>query len=164
MIAVAIFLAACASAPTPFQPAAGPDGNGYTVTQLEANRFRLGFSGNSSTSHQMVDDELLYLAAQVTLRNGGDWFQISRASADKDTIYPTFAQPPSFFAGAGWVGPVGGTVATDFNNPQNSWTESATILLAHGKKPAADPDAYDARDLAGHLAPLIQRGQVPGPY
>ncbi len=157
-------LAACSEVPTPFQPATGGDDEGYTVTQLEANRFRLGFSGNLATPHQMVDDNLLYLAAQVTLRNGADWFLISRASADKDTRYPTFATPPTFVAAGGWIAPVGGTVTTDFNNPQNSWNETATILLSHGRKPADDPNAYDARDLAGHLAPLIKRGQVPGPY
>ncbi len=162
--ALAAGLGACSVAPTPFQPATGRDGDGYVVTQLEANRFRLGFSGNLSTSQQTVDDDLLYLAAQVTLRNGGDWFLISRASADKDTIYPTFVEPPTFFAGAGWVGPVGGSVATDFNNPQSSWSEVATILVAHGRKPAGDANAYDARDLASHLAPLITRGKVPGPY
>ena len=164
-IALAVMLAGCAVPPTPFQPATSADGDGYTVTQLEANRFRLSFSGNMSTPHQTVDDNLLYLAAQVALRNDADWFVISRSSADKDTVYPTFAEPPTFFAGAGgWVGPVGGGVATDFNNPQSSWNETATILLSRGKKPTSDPNAYDARDLASHLAPLIKRGQVPGPY
>lgn len=164
LAAAAVLLVACAGTPTPFQPAARSGDDGYSVTQLEANRFRIGFSGNLSTSHQAVDDALLYLAAQVTLHHGADWFRISRASADKDTIYPTFAEPPSFVATGGWIGPVSGTVATDFNNPQSSWTETATILLAHGTKPAADPDAYDAHDLASHLAPLITRGGVPGPY
>lgn len=163
-LALAVMLAGCSVPPTPFQPAATPGDDGYTVTQLEQNRFRLSFSGNMSTPHQAVDDNLLYLAAQVTLRNGADWFVISRSSADKDTIYPTFAEPPTFFAGGGWVGPVGGSVSTDFNNPQNSWNETATILLSRGKKTAGDPNAYDARDLAGHLAPLIKRGPVPGPY
>lgn len=163
-VVLVALLAGCAVPPTPFQPAASPDGDGYTVTQLEAARFRLNFSGNMSTPHQAVDDNLLYLAAQVTLHNGADWFLISRAGADKDTVYPTFVEPPAFAAAGGWIGPVGGSVATDFNNPQSSWTETATILLSRGKKPAGDPNAYDARDLASHLAPLIKRGPVPGPY
>ena len=164
LLTLLLVLAACSIPPTPFQPASGRDEDGYTVTQLEANRFRLGFSGNLATPHQTVDDNLLYLAAQVTLHNGADWFLISRASADKDTTYPTFATPPTFVAAGGWIAPVGGTVTTDFNNPQTSWSETATILLAHGRKPAGDANAYDARDLASHLAPLIKRGQVPGPY
>ncbi len=163
-VVLAILVTGCSVSPTPFQPAATADGDGYTVTQLEANRFRLTFSGNMSTPHQTVDDNLLYLAAQVTLRNHADWFVISRADADKDTIYPTFVQPPTFAAAGGWIGPVGGSVATDFNNPQSSWNETATILLSHGLKPAGDVNAYDAHDLASHLAPLIKRGQVPGPY
>jgi hypothetical protein len=155
--------AACVEAPTPFQPASGPDGNGYTVTQLESDRFRVAFSGNIATSHDAVDNDLLYLAAQVTLKHGADWFALSRNGADKDTVYPTFVQPPTIYTGWG-APPLGGVAVTDFNDPQSSWNEQATILLHRGAKPAGDPEAYDARDLVAHLTPLIARGTAAGPY
>ncbi len=159
-------LAACvALGPTPFQPARnGLDG--YTVTQIETDRFRVAFNGNASTTQQMVDDNLVYLAAQVTLRNGADWFLMERDATNKSTAYPTFLTPGTIYGGGPWSPPfvAPGGFQTDFANPQDSWSSSATIVLHKGTKPADNTQAYDAHDVDRHLAPLIRRGTPPGPY
>jgi hypothetical protein len=161
-IALLLGLAACTT-PTPSQPA--PNGiGGYTVTQIENDRFRLSFNGNSITPRQTVDNDLTYLAARVTLLHGGDWFLMSHDASDKSTAYPTFLSP-GIYQGNGLTSPlyVPATVQTDFANPQESWTSTATILVRQGAKPANNPDAYDARNVEAHLTPLIRRGQA-GPY
>lgn len=168
-LTLAILTSACVQTPTSFHPLTQSSRDGYTVTQVEGNRFRISFTGNDATSHQSVDDNLLFLAAEVTLRHGADWFLINRASSDKDTSYPTLIDPSGPYGGwgyGGWGAPPGafGTYAVDFGNPQNRWSELATILLHQGTKPAGDPSAYDARDVAVHLAPLITRAAQPGPY
>ena len=44
-VAAATVLSACATS-TPYQPA-GPDHYGYQEQQIEANRYRISFRGNS---------------------------------------------------------------------------------------------------------------------
>lgn len=56
---------ACTTA-TPYQPATlnHPAAGGYSDQQIEANRSRVTFAGNSMTSRQTVETFLLYRAAQ----------------------------------------------------------------------------------------------------
>src|SRR5690349_6988649 len=91
LAAVASFavLAAC-STPTPYQPATSERGDGYTTQQIESNRFRISFRGNSVTSRQTVDTYMLYRAAEVTLQAGGDYFVIVNKDVDKNTGYENY--------------------------------------------------------------------------
>ncbi len=159
-------LTACAM-PTPFQPAA-PDGlNGYQVQQIEQNRFRVSFNGNQLTPRGTVEDNLTFLAAEVTLKNGYDYFVLSRSDTGRTTAYPTFIGPDAGF-GWGWYqhdffGDAG--YQTDFSRPTNEYDASGDILLYKGTKPANDPMAYDAHDVAARLTPTINRqGARPGPF
>ena len=47
-------LAACAASPTPYQ-IAGEDG-GYADQQIESDRYRVSFEGNSATPRETVED------------------------------------------------------------------------------------------------------------
>ncbi|MEM7025995.1 MAG: hypothetical protein AAF637_25950, partial [Pseudomonadota bacterium] len=47
-VGVILLLAACAADPTPYQP--NTSGYGFSLQQIEGNRYRVTFSGNSSTS------------------------------------------------------------------------------------------------------------------
>jgi hypothetical protein len=160
LAALALTLAGCA-APTPYQPADPLGDDGYTVTQVEMNRFRIAFDGNSITPRQAVDIDLLYLASQVTLKNGGDWFELGKNSTDKTTSYPTFGTTAGAFGGwpGGYRGGWFGGLETDFSSPSNSWLEAADIVVHRGAKPINDPGAYDA-----HLTPAIQRKGRQGVY
>ena len=60
VLVLGVVLAACAK-PTPYKPA--DNGTGYTEQKLEANRYRVTFSGNSVTDRETVDNYLLYRAA-----------------------------------------------------------------------------------------------------
>lgn len=74
----AISLSACVTA-TPYQPKA-PDAaqsGGYSETKLEADRWRVTFSGNSLTPRDSVENYLLYRAAELTLAQGKDWFMMA---------------------------------------------------------------------------------------
>src|SRR5260370_36122999 len=75
--------------PTPYQPADSSAANGYTVQKIESNRYRISFNGNSATSRQTVERYLIYLASQVTLQNGDDYFVMLDRNTDKSTSYQT---------------------------------------------------------------------------
>lgn len=81
-LASLLLLGACATA-TPYQAAL--DGQrGYTDQQIESNRWRVGFSGNSLTDRETVETYLLYRAAELTDLQGYDHFRVVQRTTDED--------------------------------------------------------------------------------
>jgi hypothetical protein len=176
MAATAFGLAACETA-TPYQPIAsqhGEDRGGYSEQQIEANRFRVEFAGNSLTSRQTVERYLLFRAAQLTVNNGFDWFQSVDRHTDKQTSYygddfgggwgPEWGlYRPGFGWGYGFggFGPYGGFGygpwgGGGFDIDQvTKYQASVEIVMGHGAKPN-NPHAYDARQVIAHLQPTIK--------
>ena len=79
-------LAACAS-PTPYQAADGSR-RGYTEQQIETNRFRISFDGNSLTDRETVETYLLYRAAELTVEEGYDHFMVVTRATDEAVSCP----------------------------------------------------------------------------
>jgi hypothetical protein len=156
-LAIALLLLGVAgcTVPTPYQPAAG--GYGYTEQQLEGNRYRVAFSGNSVTPRETVQNYLLYRAAEVTIANGHDYFTVVNQDLERSTAYYG-----SGFNDFGW-GPGSNSRSAfglGFGNytayPIDSYTAFADIVVADGEKPAGDVNAYDARDVLRQLLPQIE--------
>src|SRR5438128_987810 len=94
----ALTLSACATA-TPYQPLqrGSAVSGGYSEQQLEPNRWRVTFSGNSLTDRRTVENYLLYRSAELTLSQGFDWFTTIDRQTDANTqLY----YDPAF--GPGW--------------------------------------------------------------
>lgn len=167
LAAAALALTACATA-TPYQPSPPGAGfaNGYTDTRIEDGRYRITFAGNNSTSRQTVEDYLLYHAADLTLSQGYDWFEIVRRSTDekKRTVVANndpFADSFSwrFYGRRGW-GLWGGYGFNDFDTDVYEYSRfeaSAEILLHKGAKPEGNPSAYDARSVKSNLEGKVVR-------
>ncbi len=172
-MAAALALAGCETA-TPYQPLNLPGSSasgGYSDIRLEPNRFRVTFRGNSLTSRETVETYLLYRAAELTLQNGYDWFEIADRATETNTR--TYANPtgPAFVYGGYWGprwrlyrrgawgywdpffdGPIDYTTVTQYET-------SAEIVMGQGPKPAGDMRAFDARQVQANLAGRIQRPQ-----
>ena len=150
--ALMLLLAGCA-VPTPYQPAI--DGYGYSDQQLENDRYRVTFSGNSVTPRDTVQNYLLHRAAEVTLDNGHDYFIVVNQDLERSTAYYG-----SGYNDLGW-GWGGSPWRTGFGNytafPIDSYTAFADILTGDGAKPAGDVNAYDARDVLRQLGERIER-------
>ncbi|GIU66517.1 hypothetical protein PsB1_0671 [Candidatus Phycosocius spiralis] len=152
---------------------------GYSDQRIETNRFRIMFEGNSRTSRERVEDALLLRAAEVTLENGFDWFQIVERATDPK-ITTGYSRSPSWAFGGAWgYGP--GFATWRSYHPRYGWISyydpfwasglfdpfdrevitrfqaSAEIVLGKGVKPNDRPDTFDARDvkknLGGRLIP-----------
>ena len=76
--------AACSSGPTPYQ-AGGGSQRGYTETQIESDRYRISFKGNSLTDRETVENYMLFRAAELTVQRGFDSFTIANRDIDKDS-------------------------------------------------------------------------------
>lgn len=170
--AAALALAACAT-PTPYGPA-GVNGQrgGYAEQRLEADRYRVTFSGNSATSREQVEMSLLLRAAELTVESGADWFMTASRATDRDVRYLTSPSPwarrSSFYGpywGPSWRvyrrgywGPWGDPFNDDFDVREvDRYEASAEIVLGRGPKPANDPNAFDAREVISNLSGRVTR-------
>ncbi len=171
VVAAALTLTACETA-TPYQPLTAHTANtsgGFSDQQIEANRWRVEFAGNSLTSRQTVERYLLFRSAQLTLAQGYDWFQAVDRHTNRQTDY--YTDPDPYFAG--WGGPYWGFYRPGFGwgygafgdpfwggpidiQQISRYTATVEILMGHGAKPANNPRAYDARSVVEHLQGTIQ--------
>lgn len=156
--AALVALTACAG-PTPYQPAV--NGYGYAEQQIESNRYRVSFAANSLTGRQTVENYLLYRAAELTIRLGGDYFVLVDRDIEPSTRYP------SSYGGYGYPGAWGppyrhsAFFSTGTERPITEYRAYADIVIYRGPKPSDDPNAYDAQEVGFRLAPIIVRPVPP---
>lgn len=151
---LACVVAGCATA-TPYQPK--QNGAGYANQQLESNRYRISFDGNSATPRETVENYVLYRAAELTLDQGYDFFVLSSTSTERE---PERSSGITFgFGGFGFGsrGGVGIGVGTGNDSRYREYQGQADAVLMRGKKPADNPAAYDAREVKANLEPAIVR-------
>ena len=178
--AAAAAMTSCAT-PTPYQPnvAGQRVSGGYSEERLGEARYRVDFAGNSLTSRDRVEGYLLYRAAELTLRDGYDWFLIVDRLTERDT--QTYVEPDPFYRpwyGNGyvwwrphwryyrygwydwhpeWGGPFWGDTY-DIRTIER-FEAHAEILLRRGPVPADETRAFDARQVMTDLGPSIE---LPG--
>jgi len=150
-------LAACATT-TPYQPREGSRGYGYSEQMLESNRYRVNYTGNSSTPRETVENYLLYRAAELTLQHGYSYFKMVQQDTDRNTEYRhSFSGGyGGFYGGYCRWGPALGLGATT-STAETQYEAQAMILMFKGDKPAEDAGAFDANEVSRNLQPLIVR-------
>lgn len=178
LAAAALTLTACETA-TPYQPLGAQHGEasgGYSDQQIEANRWRVTFSGNSLTSRETVERYLLFRSAQLTVDQGFDWFEAVDRHTDKKSSYVGDTGFGGYGYGYGGLGGFWGPrwglyrggYGWGYGGPDpffggpvdveqvSKFQASAEILMGHGPKPAGDARAFDARSVVQHLTPTIK--------
>lgn len=154
---VALGLQACSTAPTPYQPQA--DRYGFSEQQLEDDRYRITFAGNSATPRNVVQNYMLFRAAEVTLESGHDYFTVVDQQIEGNS---TGVASPRVGVGVGSGGStsIGVGLSTFLGGGDGGvrYTAYSDILVRDGEKPAGDPDSYDARDLIERLRPTLVQG------
>src|SRR5215210_2729700 len=73
----ALSLAACATTPTVYQAATGPQAIGYSEYPIEPGRYRITFRGGPGASPAYVTDLAIRRAAELAVQQGFDWFRVS---------------------------------------------------------------------------------------
>jgi len=178
VVALGLGLAACQTA-TPYQPLVRgtTTSGGFIDQQLEPGHFRVTFRGNSLTSRETVEIYLLYRAAELTVSQGFDWFEMVDRHTDRDrrTYYdadPFYSRPgyawgywrPYWrYYGRGywrtwdpfWGDPFWGD-RYDVRTVER-FEAGAEIVMHRGAKAADNPRAFDARAVMESLGPRIVR-------
>ena len=183
-IAALALLGACATA-TPHQAAIDSSSRGYSEQQIENNRFRVQFAGNSLTDRKTVETYLLYRAAELTKLNGYDHFRVVHRDTDaKSRLVPTGGGPYSpfydhFYLDYYYYGPSSAYYRARPYYPDPFWPRwgyydpywgsaeyrestryiaSAEILMGKGPKPD-DAAYFDADQVIMNLSGSIVRPQ-----
>ncbi len=166
-------LVACETA-TPYQaaPAGNNSGFGYSDYKVDANTWRVSFSGNSLTSRETVEKYLLYRAAELTLEQGAQWFETTSKHTERNTSY--YGDSPFYSSyGWGWApswgygGPwgwrtwdpaFGGPFWADTVNIQqvNRYQATAEIVMGMDPPPSGQR-VFNAKEVAQNLGPSIVR-------
>ena len=148
----ALSVAACATAPTLYQPAVGPQAVGFSEFRLEPGRYRITFRGGPGAPIEQVTDFALLRAADLALADGYDWFRISDRFVEGRPD-----QGPRVGIGLGggsssygWRGggsSVGVGLGTSFNlGGGPSLSTSVEVMMGRGPQPPG-MDIYDAREV-----------------
>lgn len=169
-------VSACATA-TPYQPVGYSNARGgYSEQRISQNRWRVQFSGNSLTSRDTVEMYLLYRAAEITLQEGGTWFETENRITDRDTR--VVGTPDPYWSGSAW-GPYwrpswrhyrGGYWSrwdpfwgNDFDVREvTRYEANAEIIIHDGRPPENDRYAFDAREVIENLGPRVVRPTPQG--
>lgn len=167
----ALALSACATA-TPYGPAGVDSRYGYSEQRVDADRYRVSFSGNSVTSREQVEMALLLRAAEITRENGYDWFATVNRATDRDVRlqatpdpfyydrYSPFWGPRWRYYRRGYWSPWGDPFwgSRDFDVREiDRYEASAEIVMGRGAKPAGDPNAFDAGEVIANIGPRVTR-------
>ncbi len=177
-LAAALSLASCAT-PTPYQPisAGSRSEGGYSETRLAPDQWRVTFAGNTLTSRETVEGYLLYRAAELTLEQRRDWFEIVNRDTQhevqrnivRDPMYDPWWGYPTWrpywryyeprIGWRSWYPWYGDPFWARSVNVQTveRYEASADIVMHSGVRPAGDGNIFDAREVIARLEPKIQR-------
>ncbi len=152
-------LAGCVTVPAPYGPKTADGSTGYTDEQLGQNRFRVTYTGNSSTPRDTVEDYLLYRAAEVTLSSGFAAFVFdARDTKAKTTYFSTFHDFDGWpYRGFGWYwhswpGDDFGDVES---RPITRYEAYAEIVMLTADQAKAETRALNAHDVQARLGPKV---------
>jgi hypothetical protein len=158
--ATGLALSACASL-APYGPQMGPNGQGYAEQRIESNRFRVTYNGVGAPGR--VADYALLRAAELTLAQGHDWFEVVQRWTD-GRLDSAGGLRPSVSIGAGSSSyggrygsyrssGVGVGVGLNFSGPSPTST-TLEVVMGDGEAPDR-PNAYDARGVRDSLMPPV---------
>lgn len=133
-------LSACAG--DIYRPATTPNDIGWRDAELESGRWRITFTGASSTDVGRVQDLALLRAADLTLSKGATWFTVVSSA----TVQQELNRSGAVFIGpeqrsfGGWL------LIQDIG--AGRMVATLEIVLGKGVKPEGDPHVYDAADVS----------------
>jgi len=157
-VALGLVLAGCVAVPAPYAPRGPGQSTGYTDRELTPNRYRITFTGNSSTTREQVEDYLLRRAAEVTLAAGYSHFLFDSRDTRADTRYNAIGPGPGFGPGFGYwsfrprwgYDPFGPEVDISTTTRYQAYAE---IVLLNDAEAAREPRSVEARAVIQHLPP-----------
>lgn len=153
-----LVIAACVSDAGLYRPATSARATGFSEQRLETNRWRITFTGGSSTPAAVVEDYALLRAADLTLSMGFEWFTV----AGRETVPQNSNYGPRY---SGIYGPPCGAFGCRsaiyggfwYDDNENRLSASLDIVMGKGPRPN-DAATYNARDVADTIRGRTRAG------
>ncbi len=145
-----VLVSACASTPV-YGPADSPTALGYSSQPIEDHRFRVSYSDSDL---QRARNFVLLRAAEITLDDGQDWFEITNGYAEAEPeTRPRSSVSIGGSSGSRGHSSVGVGIGIGFpiGGGHAVVTEVLEIVTRSGEKPD-EPNAYDARSVIESLS------------
>ncbi|MEL7110137.1 MAG: hypothetical protein AAGJ68_03620 [Pseudomonadota bacterium] len=143
-------LGACATS-APYGPASRDGAKGYVVQPIENNRFRIAYTDNSI---ELASNRALRRAAEITIEQGHDWFQVVTAYSDTGELAGGGGTSVSVGGSTGSSGRssvgLGVGIALPLGGSSGPVEHVMEIMTAPGPKPD-NPDAYSASEVLANL-------------
>ena len=142
-----LVLAACANGPTPYQPAGSATSFGYVDRPIEKGRYQITYRGRNITEARTL---ALRRAADLTVLDGGDWFQVTDSYVDEvggrrggGTGVTIGGSTGGYNSGVG----VGVSFPLGSRSSGSGTVEAGLeFVIGFGEKPS-DPNAYNAQSV-----------------
>jgi hypothetical protein len=160
--AAVLALSACAPASPYYGPKQPGETVGYTDVQLDQNRYRVTYTGNSATDRETVENFLLMRAAQVTVQSGYTNFLFdTRDTKAKTSYYSNFTGWPGG-PGYGWYwhswdygfgGPPYDVEAQ--SRPITRYEAYAEIVMLTAAQATKESRSINAQSIIQHLGSLV---------
>ena len=154
-IAAAILLLGTGCA-TPYQQH-GFSG-GFSDNRISQDTALVSFKGNGFTSKERVQLYLLYRCAEVTKQDGYDYFLVTGGVTEGKVSYLSHYSATTTSKAYGSGNSAFGSAYTSGSGttvPIHKYGTDAMIKMFKGKKPADDPNAYDAQETINYLGPQL---------
>ena len=157
-LAAAFVLLAGCETPATYHPRDERGGTGYTDQQLAGNRYRVTFTGNSTTKRDTVESYLLLRAAEVTLKAGYRNFEFDNRDTEAKTTYHSDFMGWPGWRGYGWYWhswPYGGFGLDEelTSRPITRYEAYAEIVLLTDDQAKNEPRSIHAQDVLDHIGP-----------
>jgi hypothetical protein len=106
VLLILLALAACTPAkPTAYAPVTGKSDYGYSDTKIDEQTWRVSVAGNSQTSRELVENQLLYRAAEIAAANGADGFVVLDRETERESrVLPSYDPFFAYPYGPFWAG------------------------------------------------------------
>lgn len=150
--AACVFVLAGCQTATTYHPSAQPGAAGYSDVQLAGNRYRVTFTGNSSTRRESVEDYLLLRSAEVAQKAGYRWFLFDTRDTKSETTYHSDFTGWPGWPGRGWYWHNEPETQLD-SFPTTSYEAYAEIVLLSDDQAKSEPRAINAQEVIDHIGP-----------
>lgn len=161
-----LLLAACASNRSSYAPASEEGEVGYTESRLSEARYRVVFKGESGTSLETVQDYALLRAAELTVAQNYDWFEVAERSStpivEQRNSARAAVQVSTGTTRQTRCGLIGCTTTEvpsapafpqselEFQEREQGYVASVEVLMGKGEHERS-ADIYDARDVIASI-------------
>ncbi|MGJ8690079.1 MAG: CC0125/CC1285 family lipoprotein [Gammaproteobacteria bacterium] len=164
LVMFSALLVGCASSQTPYAPATDVGDVGYSESQLSADRYRVSYTGKANTSLELVQDYALLRAAELTVAQNYDWFEVvdrtaiprleeensARAAVELSAGTPAQTRCGLIGCTTTQSSPNFPRTSMDFPSHREHFVASIEVLMGNGEHERS-ADIYEAREVISSI-------------